>query len=276
VTGFVAIRLKGQQASAGLALFYRRKVVTGAGEESYRPTAIFGQGNDFRAQRVFGELHMDDFNVTYTKDSLVWHDEEDEFLEALRADLDSGRWPLLKQAREYRTRKIEPTPEETAVALLESVASSFGATATAPNTPTDVALASTIIDVEFPDGDELPDETSSDEVVAANRIMTIEQNGTTWSVEFELIADEANSSWLIVKEDLGEAPSINLKVNQAHPFMRAYCELPGSELEPVYRVAIALGLGQALARQGGAKMPHLVVHAVNELLRSYLSKKVAS
>ncbi|MFI5428215.1 Z1 domain-containing protein [Aeromicrobium sp. UC242_57] len=94
-------------------------------------------------------------------------------------------------------------------------------------------------------------------------------------MEFELIADESNGNWLTVKEEVGERPAITLKVNQAHPFMRAYCELPGTELEPVYRVAIALGLGQALARQGGAKMPYLVVHAVNQLLRSYLSKKVA-
>lgn len=276
VTGFVAIRPKGQQSSAGLALFYRRKVVTGAGEESYRPTAIFGQGNDFRAQRVFGELHMDDFNVTYTKDSLVWHDEEDEFLESLRANLDSGRWPLLRQAREYRARKIEPTPEETARALLDSVASSFGATEATSGAQVDVSHFSTTIEVEFLEDDEPSGESSPDEVVSANRTMTIEQNGTSWLVEFELITDEANSSWLIVKEELGEAPSIRLKVNQAHPFMRAYCELPGTELEPVYRVAIALGLGQALARQGGAKMPHLVVHAANELLRSYLSKKVGS
>ena len=32
---------------------------------------------------------MDDFNVTYTKDALVWYDEEDEFLELLRAELDA-------------------------------------------------------------------------------------------------------------------------------------------------------------------------------------------
>ncbi|MFI5428214.1 ATP-binding protein [Aeromicrobium sp. UC242_57] len=87
-TGFVAVRAKGATASAGLALFYRNKVVTGAGEETYRPREIFGASNDFRSQRVFGELHMDDFAVTYTKDSLVWHDEEDDFLEALRAELE--------------------------------------------------------------------------------------------------------------------------------------------------------------------------------------------
>ena len=88
------------------------------------------------------------------------------------------------------------------------------------------------------------------------------------------MSDVANSDWLVIKESTDGSHSLTIKVNQAHPFMRAYCELPGTELEPVYRVAIALGLGQALARQGGAKMPNLVVQAANQLLRTYLSKKV--
>ena len=274
VSGFVAIREKGATAHAGLALFYRNKVVTGAGEETYRPREIFGASNDFRSQRVFGELHMDDFNVTYTKDALVWYDEEDDFLEALRVSLDTGPWPLLKQAREHRARRIEPTPEETASALLEGVVASFTAAAADPVSAVDASFR-TAIDVEFPAGEELPDRTSADEVVSANRVMSVDHHGTTWHVEFELISDESNTDWLTIKEEPGDAPSIKLKVNQAHPFMRAYCELPGTELEPVYRVAIAVGLGQALARQGGAKQPNLVVSSANQLLRSYLSRKVA-
>ncbi len=64
-----------------------------------------------------------------------------------------------------------------------------------------------------------------------------------------------------------------LTVNQAHPFMRAWCELPGQELEPVWRVAIALGLAQEMARLGGGEMPGLVTENVNALLRTVLSHK---
>jgi len=267
VTGFVAIRAKGATASAGLALFYRNKVVTGAGEETYRPREIFGASNDFRSQRVFGELHMNDFNVTYTKDSLVWYDEEDDFLEALRAELDAGPWPLLRQAKEYRARKIEPTPEETAGKLLEDVLGSFGGVDTDHGTGPGVTLA-------FEPDSEPSGTPSATEIVSADRELTVDHNGISWSVSFALMADEANSDWLSVQESTDGSHALTIKVNQAHPFMRAYCELPGTELEPVYRVAIALGLAQALARQGGAKMPNLVIQAANHLLRSYLSKKV--
>ena len=55
VTGFVAIRETGDSRQAGLALFYRRKVVTGSGEEFYKPVEIFKGGNSFESQRIFGE-----------------------------------------------------------------------------------------------------------------------------------------------------------------------------------------------------------------------------
>ncbi len=64
-----------------------------------------------------------------------------------------------------------------------------------------------------------------------------------------------------------------LTVNQAHPFMRAWCELPGQELEPVWRVAVALGLGQEMARMQGAQQPGLVTNNVNEVLRTVMSRK---
>ena len=112
VSGFVGIRETGSTSDAGLALFYRRKVVTGAGDESYRPPEIFGQGNTFASQRVFGELNMDDFNVTYTKDAIVWYDEEEELLELLREHLNEGELPILRQANNYRSRVVAAAERE--------------------------------------------------------------------------------------------------------------------------------------------------------------------
>ena len=105
-----------------------------------------------------------------------------------------------------------------------------------------------------------------------DRQITIDFQGTTWDVDLRLVADGAVSR--------GGSPSsrtttaaLVLTVNQAHPFMRAWCEVPGQELEPVWRVAIALGLAQEMARLGGAKMPGLVTENVNALLRHVLSHK---
>lgn len=267
VTGFVGIREKGSTASAGLALFYRGKVVTGSGEEMYKPELIFGRSNSFRSQRVFGELHMDDFNVTYTKDALVWSDEEDEFIDLLRAGADAEPLPLLKQAENHRSREVTPTPKDVAT-FLDQIVDSFSVVefdiegSDTDDTSTEPPSTGDALPLESLD---TPDTTSVD------RKINIDFQGTTWDVDLRLVADEGVFRWLTV--DRPEDNTLVLKVNQAHPFMRAYCEMPGQELEPVWRVAIALGLAQEMARLGGAVMPGLVTQNVNALLRTVLSHK---
>ncbi|MCO7237921.1 ATP-binding protein [Aeromicrobium sp. CnD17-E] len=267
VKGFVGIRERGATATAGIALFYRNKVVSGAGEETFRPEEIFGRSNSFRSQRVFGEMHMDDFNVTYTKDALVWYDEEDEFLRALKAELDREPMPLLKQAENYRSRTVPPAPPAVARDLLDNIIRSFGEIDPGSGT------AKVVVVPPGPDNEAAPVEPSASEMLQADRELVMDVDGKTWKVSFQLVADEANQDWITVREYGGVEPEVVIKVNQAHPFMRAYCELPGDQLEPVWRVAIALGLGQAIARAGGASLPGLVIRNANALLRTYLSSK---
>ena len=275
VKGFVAIREKGSTRSAGLALFYRNKVVAGAGEDTYRPEEIFGRSNDFRSQRVFGELHMDDFDVTYTKDALVWYDEEEEFIEALRQDLDAPPWPLLRQAREYRTRQVDPAPKDLASAMIQGIAEALreGSVVSDLQHPAPHLEADDIRPGHPPRlsaGQVSTARPSEAEIVQVDHDLDIAVLNTIWRVELRLVSDEGNSNWLTVLPDQsGVSPRLSLTVNQAHPFMRAYCELPSQELEPVWRVAVALGLGQELARAGGATMPGLVTMHVNNVLRGW-------
>jgi hypothetical protein len=272
VRGFVAIRERGATRTAGLALFYRNKVVTGAGEDTYRPEEIFGRSNSFRSQRVFGELHMDDFNVTYTKDALVWYDEEEEFIALLKSELDAPPLPLLRQAENYRSRQVTPAPADVAQSVLSSIVSAFTGAQSESQQALSIPVDVPVVLDDAPDGAS----TESDDSVEGPQIdqdLDLSVQGELWRVTLRLISDEANSDWLTVRRaDTGER-ELRLSLNQAHPFMRAYCELPGQELEPVWRVAVALGLAQELARLGGAKQTSLVTHNVNSLLRSVLSKK---
>ncbi len=262
VKGFVGIREKGATSQAGLALLYRNKVVTGSGEDAYKPEDIFGRSNSFRSQRLFGELHMDDFAVTYTKDALVWYDEEDEFIELLRDQLDAEPLPLLKQAENYRAREQVPVPEESANSVLDGIVGAFSAYEFSLDEGSSRPLDHEYLPVAS---------TRHDTAPIAGRSIQLSADGEVWQVTLQLIADESVTDWLTVS--VPDDHQLSLTVNQAHPFMRNFCELPGQELEPVWRVAIALGLAQEQARLGGAKMPGLVVRKVNDLLRSVLAHK---
>jgi hypothetical protein len=83
VRGWVAVLEKGSRAKAGFSILHSDRVVQGW-PAAWRPEAIFGQpggSNDLINQRLIGEIRLDDFDVTHTKDGIVWGTGEDEEVE---------------------------------------------------------------------------------------------------------------------------------------------------------------------------------------------------
>jgi len=105
--GFAAIRKVASTSRAGFALFRRKRLIQGSGDEGYRPEFIFGKPNSFIYQRIFGELHLEGFEVSHTKDGFQWDENEEPFLQILKENLSEATLPLLQQAREYRCRQDE-------------------------------------------------------------------------------------------------------------------------------------------------------------------------
>ena len=85
VKGFIGIRIPGSPQNGGFTLLRRGRVIVGGPEKNYRPTEVFGPINLFAAQRLFGELEMDDWPVTQAKDAFDWNNEdlEAKFIEKL-------------------------------------------------------------------------------------------------------------------------------------------------------------------------------------------------
>jgi len=91
VNGWIGIRKHGKQMDAGLVLFRRGRVIIGGPDQGYKPSEVFGQANSFRSQRLIGELHMDQWPVTQSKDDFDWSDGlEEAFIEE-----------LVKECKEY-------------------------------------------------------------------------------------------------------------------------------------------------------------------------------
>jgi hypothetical protein len=80
VEGWVGILGKStaKRVKAGFSIFHNNRQVIGY-PESWRPEPIFGDwgSNDLINQRVTGELHLDDFEVSHTKDGIYWRFDEE-------------------------------------------------------------------------------------------------------------------------------------------------------------------------------------------------------
>lgn len=81
VHGWAGILYRGARADAGFSILHSDRVVKGW-PDSWRPESIFGQNrNDLLNQRLVGEIHLDEFDVTHTKDGIQWYGDEEEEVE---------------------------------------------------------------------------------------------------------------------------------------------------------------------------------------------------
>jgi histidine kinase/DNA gyrase B/HSP90-like ATPase len=83
VWGWVGVLEKGSRAKAGFSILRRNRVIRGW-PDSWRPESLYGQvqgSNDLVNQRLIGEIHLDEFEVTHTKDDILWMADELEKVE---------------------------------------------------------------------------------------------------------------------------------------------------------------------------------------------------
>lgn len=87
VHGWVGVLDKGSRADAGFSIFQADRVIRGW-PDAWRPGKLYGQlqgSNDLVNQRLVGEIHLDGFDVSHTKDNILWRgNQEDEVEEKLK------------------------------------------------------------------------------------------------------------------------------------------------------------------------------------------------
>jgi Histidine kinase-, DNA gyrase B-, and HSP90-like ATPase len=119
VWGWAGILDSGGRPKAGFAIVRRGRLIQGQ-PEAWRPQTIFGQqagSNDLINQRIVGEIHLDDFLVSHTKNQILWQgDELDEVEDQLREIFADYRH--IAQTRRVRGEG-GPSTQATTVALDE-------------------------------------------------------------------------------------------------------------------------------------------------------------
>ncbi len=113
VKGWIAVLERGSREKAGFSIIRRGRVIKGS-PETWKPQAIFGQyegSNDLVNQRLVGEIVLDNFGVSHTKDDILWAEDEKtevelelakrsekyiEIARSFRKRGSEGRWPSRK------------------------------------------------------------------------------------------------------------------------------------------------------------------------------------
>ena len=268
VRGWAAILARASVTNAGFALFRRRRLVQGSHGEAYRPEAIFGKPNKFVYQRLVGELEVDGFSVTHTKDGIQWEDWEEDILRWVKAELNAQPLPLLDQASNYRARAnvdrdiVREATIDTSQAIAQHlppiVDEQIGAE------PNEEPLAAEL-------------DPSDVEATRSDRIeLILEHAQRRWTVVVELVSDANRGAWYEAAEAIsdGDTTSIQIRVNLAHPFMERFISPDGDEIIPFTRLAVGLAIAEVTAREVGVRQAGTLRMNLNQILRSALSGPV--
>lgn len=270
VHGFVAIREKASTSEAGFALFRRGRVIEGSFDNGFRPDFIFGAPNSYRYQRVFGELHLEGFDVSFTKKGIQWDENLDIFLRLLKDDISNNTFPLLQQAEQYRVRGTEKEYKAAKKILDETV---DDLEKKAPQAVADVV--NTITLVSEPEQQEL---TKTEKTL--HREFEIRFNKDNWKISIELSYDpslkeliELGDSFIINKSKDDSVRQIGIRLSLTHPFMVEFVGVDTSKIEPILRIAAALGLSEVIAKGSGIKTQGEVRRNFNDLISNFSKKK---
>ncbi|WCE67017.1 ATP-binding protein [Sulfitobacter faviae] len=259
--GFAALFATASTRRAGFALFRRGRLIQGSADEGFKPPAIFGSANSFRRQRLFGELELEGFEVSHTKDGFQWDESEQEaFLELLKERLAEEPVPLLKQADDFRARKAK---NDLAVVAQRAAAE------TAHDAEKGLVSAST-------DRDAVPlvtEKEPEDNVRAlADEHFEATIDGQKWEVHVQPTVDDSERDWLrIVDSQLEDGTrKVLIRVSAHHPFSVRFIDNDERAWQVMLRTAASIAIGQLLAKLGSKEAAlgaSATVRGVNKALR---------
>lgn len=215
VNGWVGVLERGSRSNAGFSILQADRVVKGW-PESWRPEKIYGEGgrNDLVNQRLTGEIHLDGFQVTHTKDDILWlGDEEQEVEDKLKeATADYRDFAQTRRA----TQDDERGPSDIEIqAAVEELESELGS-----------AELVDMIQVELIPPPEVVSEAKRPLVESvSHRQPSFAAMVATLPVSGYLIADASDNDPYVVV-DAARADRISVVVNMNHPYVK---ELSGAE-----------------------------------------------
>lgn len=276
--GFAALRDPGSTRNTGLSLFRRGRIIEGSGDEGYMPSVIFGGGNSYESQRVFGDIHLEGFGVSHTKDGLQWDGFEDRFLELLRSAIDADERPLLRQAKYFRKFEFGRSARKNVEGVLERTANDVKKLGGDTPKPFEFerersTTGSTTVGREA--GSNLlaeAREPSDPQEPLLSRSVEFDRLGITWHVSVESSSTLAPSQWFS-KSISKSADEIRLRVqlNVSHPFVIRFCQRESESLEAVVRMAVAMAVGEVLARLSGTNSAGAAIAAMNSIITDVLA-----
>ena len=108
VKGFFMIMEKGSYSQPGIRLFRNRRVIQGTVINPNRPKVLLGTENKYASQRLYGEIHLNDFDIDFMKTK--FSGDLNPFYLKLKEELQKNQF--IDQVNYYRSKKEKESVEK--------------------------------------------------------------------------------------------------------------------------------------------------------------------
>lgn len=249
--GFIAILDKIQNGANGLVLMRRGRVIVGGGDERYFPSVIFGQSGSFRYRRLFGELELEGFEVSFNKNGFREEEELYLLMEGIRDELKASEPNLLSQTDNYRQRGKEQFEK-----LSKGIKKDLEKNAKPKQLTRQInAVETNVNNTQYLQKNE---ERIIKAAVLDSYSETFQYGGNRYILKIELVTEtETDSMYSVVKDSVGDNADENLiicKINLAHPFFTRFEQFKkGKDYAPIIAIFKALTLAEIMASDKGTR-----------------------
>lgn len=263
--GFIAILKTIQNNANGLVLLRRGRVIVGGDDDRFFPYSIFGSAGNFRYKRLFGELELEGFGVTFNKNGFTDEENLSAFIDALRDELKAPGFNILSQADNYRVK----TKEENSKIAERIVKTHKKEVEKEP-------ITDKIIKLEVLSSNQANIKKDEKIIEDANSLGSVEDffeyDGISYKFQVDLINEDESDALYSVKQivltaELLEVPCIICKINLAHPFFNRFEQFKkANDYEPIVEIFKAFALAEFIATKKSMHYPS----EVRTIFNSYI------
>lgn len=251
VSGFIAILSTMSTSTVnGLSLFRRGRVIEGSHDEKYRPKVLCGQVGSPRYKRIFGELELEGFGVSFNKGSFQEQEDLEALMEALQTEISSKDFDLYMQAEKY----IKPKTIEDNKVVGKNIVSALKKISDKEVLKAKLETSIKEIENETLAANNVEFSKTAETIDSHEEI--IELKGDKYKLILELITESAISDLysLIILEDELFSKKVIYKINLAHPFFTRFEKLKKEEdYQPILLIIRSLVLAEIIAPSQGTK-----------------------
>lgn len=263
VQGWVGLKDTASNVDTGFALFRRGRLIQGGPNDPYSPKEICSTANKIQHMRLFGELDVQGFAATHTKDAIDWEGFEEDFIDKLKIQLRTGEFDFIHQAINYKVpRKIDPTSLEdfSPDQLLDQVGIPL------PKAP---EFYESITQIQREEGDQpLPDHLENSSTDYERYYEHQMENGSRWSAKVRIVdsinADLLSLSSNLVHEDNRLNGTVEIEISTSHPFFVAFADPDWQNLEPLMQFLGVLSIALGYSNFEGARSKAML-DAINRI-----------